>query len=108
MFGGLLIPLFCVLLPPFLTLYLVAIIDWFSRYVLTWLLSNTLDRRFCLEALQQALRLGQPEIFNTDQGAQFTAQEFTSCLETAGVRISMDSRGRALDNIFIERFWRSV
>lgn len=89
-------------------MYLVAILDWFSRYVLAWQLSNTLDCRFCLDALQQALRLGQPEIFNTDQGVQFTAQEFTACLEGAGIRISMDGRGRALDNIFIERLWRSV
>ena len=89
-------------------MYLVAILDWFSRYVLAWQLSNTLDIRFCLDALQQALLLGQPEIFNTDQGVQFTAQEFTARLEGAGIRISMDGRGRALDNIFIERLWRSV
>jgi putative transposase len=89
-------------------MYLVAIIDWFSRYVLVWRLSNTLDNRFCVEALQQALRLGHPDIFNTDQGVQFTAQAFTACLETADIRISMDGRGRALDNIFVERLWRSV
>jgi putative transposase len=89
-------------------MYLVAIIDWFSRYVLAWQLSNTLDGRFCLDALQQALVLGSPAIFNTDQGVQFTALPFTTCLEDAGVRISMDGRGRALDNIFIERLWRSV
>jgi putative transposase len=89
-------------------MYLVAVIDWFSRYVLAWQLSNTLDGRFCLDTLQQALRLGQPDIFNTDQGAQFTALDFTTCLETAGVRVSMDGRGRALDNIFVERLWRSV
>jgi putative transposase len=89
-------------------MYLMAIIDWFSRYVVNWQLSNTLDGRFCLEALQQALVVGQPEIFNTDQGVQFTALSFTTCLEQAGVRISMDGRGRALDNIFIERLWRSV
>lgn len=89
-------------------MYLVAILDWFSRYVLAWQLSNTLDCRFCLDALQQALLLGQPEIFNTDQGVQFTAREFTACLEEAGIRISMDGRGRALDNIFIERLWRTV
>jgi putative transposase len=88
--------------------YLVAILDWFSRYVLAWQLSNTLDGRFCLDTLQQALRLGQPDIFNTDQGVQFTALEFTGCLEAAGVRISMDGRGRVFDNIFIERLWRSV
>jgi len=89
-------------------MYLVAIIDWFSRYVLAWQLSNTLHGRFCLDALRQALFAGHPEIFNTDQGVQFTALEFTGCLEAAGIRISMDSRGRALDNIFIERLWRSV
>lgn len=89
-------------------MYLVAVIDWFSRYVLAWQLSNTLDGRFCLETLQQTLRQGQPEIFNTDQGVQFTAHEFTDTLETAGVRVSMDGRGRALDNIFIERLWRTV
>jgi len=88
--------------------YLVAILDWFSRYVLAWQLSNTLDGRFCLDTLQQALQLGQPDIFNTDQGVQFTALEFTGCLEAAGVRISMDGRGRVFDNIFIERLWRSV
>jgi putative transposase len=89
-------------------MYLVAIIDWFSRYVLTWQLSNTLDGYFCLDALRQALNKGQPVIFNTDQGSQFTAQEFTACLERATIRISMDGRGRALDNIFIERLWRSL
>lgn len=89
-------------------MYLVAIMDWYSRYVVTWQLSNTLDGLFCLEALEQALAQARPEIFNTDQGAQFTALEFTSRLETAGVRISMDGRGRALDNVFIERLWRSV
>jgi putative transposase len=89
-------------------MYLVAIIDWFSRYVLTWQLSNTLDGHFCLQALQQALQHGQPEIFNTDQGAQFTALAFTGLLEAAHIRISMDGRGRALDNIFVERLWRTV
>ena len=89
-------------------MYLVAIMDWFSRYVLVWQLSNTLDGYFCKAALRQALQQGQPEIFNTDQGVQFTAHDFTGCLETAGVRISMDGRGRVLDNIFIERLWRSV
>lgn len=89
-------------------MYLVAIIDWFSRYVLAWQLSNTLDSYFCIQALQQALKQGQPEIFNTDQGAQFTANAFTAILETAGIRISMDGRGRALDNIFVERLWRTV
>jgi len=89
-------------------MYLVAILDWFSRYVLAWQLSNSLEVRFCLETLQQALLLGLPDIFNTDQGAQFTSLEFTGQLETAGVRISMDGRGRVFDNIFIERLWRSV
>ena len=89
-------------------MYLVAIIDWFSRYVLAWQLSNTLDGYFCRDVLQQALKQDQPEIFNTDQGAQFTAHEFTGYLEKAKIRISMDGRGRALDNIFIERLWRSV
>jgi putative transposase len=89
-------------------MYLVAIIDWFSRYVLTWQLSNTLDSHFCLHALQQALQRGQPEIFNTDQGAQFTSLAFTGLLEAAHIRISMDGRGRALDNIFVERLWRTV
>ncbi len=77
-------------------------------YVLTWQLSNTLDGYFCLDALQQALQKGRPQIFNTDQGAQFTADAFTSCLARAEIQISMDGRGRALDNIFIERLWRSV
>lgn len=89
-------------------MYLVAIIDWFSRYVLAWQLSNTLDGYFCLEVLHQALQRGQPEIFNTDQGAQFTASAFTGRLEAAHIRISMDGRGRALDNIFVERLWRTV
>lgn len=89
-------------------MYLVAVIDWFSRFVLTWQLSNTLDGAFCLNALHLALQLGQPDIFNTDQGAQFTAHDFTGCLEAAGIRISMDGRGRALDNIFVERLWRTV
>ena len=89
-------------------LYLVAIMDWFSRYVLTWELSNSLDTSFCLEALDRALKRGRPEIFNTDQGSQFTSEEFTKRLKAAEVRISMDGQGRALDNIFIERLWRSV
>lgn len=89
-------------------MYLVAVMDWDSRYVLAWQLSNTLDGRFCLSALHQALQRGKPEIFNTDQGTQFTATEYTSCLREAGIRVSMDGRGRALDNIFIERLWRSV
>jgi len=89
-------------------LYLAAIIDWFSRYVLAWQLSNTLDGLFCRVALRQALAQGTPEIFNTDQGAQFTADEFTGILEGAGILISMDGRDRALDNIFVERLWRTV
>ena len=89
-------------------MYLVAILDWFSRYVLAWQLSNTLEGYFCVQTLQQALRGGPPEIFNTDQGVQFTAGSFTSALEAAGVRISMDGRGRVFDNIFVERLWRTV
>jgi putative transposase len=89
-------------------MYLVAIMDWHSRYVLAWQLSNTLDGLFCLDALDLALAQGQPDIFNTDQGVQFTAQAFTSRLEAAGIRISMDGRGRALDNVFVERLWRTV
>ena len=89
-------------------MYLVAVIDWYSRYVLSWQLSNTLDGRFCREALAAALTPGQPEIFHTDQGAQFTAHQFTSRLVDAGIRVSMDGRGRALDNVCVERLWRSV
>ena len=89
-------------------LYLAAILDWYSRYVLSWRLSNTLDGDFCLEALEEALQIGRPEIFNTDQGAQFTSREFTGRLELAAVAISMDGRGRALDNVFVERLWRTV
>jgi putative transposase len=89
-------------------MYLMAIIDWYSRYVIDWELSNTLDSDFCVLALRRALVSSRPEIFNTDQGVQFTAQSFTSTLEETGIRISMDGRGRALDNIFIERLWRSV
>jgi putative transposase len=90
-------------------LYLVAIIDWASRAVLAWRLSNTIDSRFCVEALEEALeRYAKPKIFNTDQGAQFTSAAFTDTLEKAGVAISMDGRGRFMDNIFIERLWRSV
>jgi putative transposase len=88
--------------------YLVAIMDWYSRYVLAWRLSNSLETHFCLEALDQALARTTPQIFNTDQGAQFTSVEFTSRLHQKGVRISMDGRGRALDNVFVERLWRSV
>jgi putative transposase len=89
-------------------MYLVAIIAWWSRYVLAWQLSNTLDAAFCLEALELALVQGCPEIFNTDQGVQFTSLAFTSRLERVGIAISMDGRGRALDNIFVERLWRTV
>ena len=89
-------------------LYLVAIMDWFSRYVLSWRLSNTLDVSFCLEALEEALTHDRPEIFNSDQGSQFTSQEFTGRLKQAEVRISMDSKGRVYDNIFVERLWRAV
>ena len=88
--------------------YLVAVMDWYSRYVLAWRLSNTLDGRYCLEALQEALAQRQPEVFNSDQGSQFTAAAFTARLESWGVAISMDGRGRALDNVFIERLWWSV
>jgi putative transposase len=89
-------------------MYLAAVIDWFSRYVIAWRLSNTLDGSFCLEMLDEALRGGRPEVFNTDQGVQFTAEAFTGTLESAGVAVSMDGRGRALDNVFVERLWRSV
>jgi putative transposase len=89
-------------------MYLVAIMDWFSRFVLAWQLSNTPDSAFCLHALRLALRDGQPEIFNSDQGVQFTAHDFTGELEAAKIRISMDGRGRVFDNIFVERLWRSV
>ena len=89
-------------------MYLTAIIDWYSRYVLAWQLSNTLDNHFCLVALEQALAQARPEIFNTDQGVQFTAASFTGRLEQDHIRVSMDGRGRALDNIFVERLWRSV
>ena len=89
-------------------LYLVAVMDWFSRYVLSWELSNSLETDFCLHALERALAQATPGIFNTDQGSQFTSEDFTGRLTTAGIRISMDGRGRALDNVFIERLWRSV
>ena len=88
--------------------YLTAVLDWYSRYVLSWELSPTLDSGFCLLALDRALSQGLPEIFNTDQGSQFTSQAFTSRLESRGIAISMDGRGRALDNVFVERLWRSV
>lgn len=89
-------------------LYLVAILDWYSRYVLAWKLSNSLESAFCREALGAALQSGAPEIFNTDQGVQFTSDEFTQVLLEAGVKVSMDGKGRVFDNIFTERLWRSV
>jgi putative transposase len=89
-------------------MYLAAVIDWYSRYVITWRLSNTLDGSFCLEMLEEALRSGCPEVFNTDQGVQFTAEAFTGRLLASGVSVSMDGRGRALDNVFVERLWRTV
>ena len=89
-------------------LYLVAIMDWYSRYVVAWKLSNTLDTGFCMEALAQALERGKPLVFNTDQGSQFTSREFTQALQDQGVRISMDGKGRYTDNILVERLWRTV
>jgi len=88
--------------------YLTAIMDWYSRYVVSWELSTTLDTGFCLEALRKALRISKPEIFNTDQGPQFTSVDFTGLLEKEGIKVSMDGRGRVYDNIFVERLWRSV
>ncbi len=88
--------------------YLVAVIDWHTRYVLSWRLSTSLELGFCVDALEEALSKGKPEIFNTDQGSQFTSEAFTSKLLSAGIKISMDSKGRALDNIFVERLWRSL
>jgi len=89
-------------------MYLTAVMDWHSRFVLAWQLSNSLEGTFCVEVLEAALALGQPEIFNTDQGVQYTATSFVSRLQAANIAISMDGRGRALDNVFIERLWRSV
>ena len=89
-------------------MYLVAILDWYSRYVITWELSNSLSSQFCLDALHYALCKATPTIFNTDQGVQFTANAFTDTIEAAGIAMSMNSVGRAIDNIYIERFWRSV
>jgi len=89
-------------------LYLVAIMDWHSRYVLAWRLSNTLDVDFCLEALEEALSKGRPEIFNTDQGSQFTSEAFTGRLLAQGIQVSMDGKGRCMDNVFVERLWRSI
>ena len=89
-------------------LYLVAIMDWHSRHVLAWKLSNTMDTDFCVTALEAALGKGRPEVFNTDQGAQFTSDAFTQTLQERGIRVSMDGKGRYLDNIFVERLWRSI
>jgi putative transposase len=89
-------------------LYLTATIDWYSRYVIAWRLSNTLEGSFCVEMLEEALGRGRPEVFNTDQGVQFTAEAFTGRLLAAGVQVSMDGRGRCLDNVFVERLWRTV
>jgi putative transposase len=89
-------------------MYLTAVIDWFSRYVLAWRLSNSLDGLFCREVLLEALEKGRPEIFNTDQGSQYTCEQFVEILLRRGIQPSMDGRGRALDNIFLERLWRSV
>lgn len=89
-------------------MYLTAVIDWASRYVLSWRLSNTLDSHFCIEALQESLRYGKPDIFNTDQGSQFTSMDFTEELLSRDIQISMDGKGRALDNVRIERLWRSL
>lgn len=89
-------------------LYLVAVMDWFSRYVLSWRLSNSMEVDFCIEALEEALSFGRPEIFNTDQGSQFTSREFTGALKSQDIAISMDGKGRAIDNVMIERLWRTV
>jgi putative transposase len=90
-------------------MYLIAVIDWYSRFILTWRLSNTLNTDFCIEVVQEAFdKYGKPEIFNTDQGSQFTSNDFINLLLQAEVKISMDGKGRALDNIFIERFWRTI
>jgi putative transposase len=89
-------------------LYLVAVMDWFSRFVLSWSLSLTMELDFCLEALDRALRRGRPEIFNSDQGSQFTSEKFTGKLEARKIAVSMDGRGRCFDNIFVERLWRSL
>jgi putative transposase len=89
-------------------LYLVAVMDWFSRYVLSWEISTTIESEFCVTALKQALDFGRPEVFNTDQGSQFTGDDFTKVLQAADIQISMDGKGRAFDNIFVERLWRTV
>lgn len=88
--------------------YLVAVLDWFSRFVVSWEISNTMDTSFCVATLERALRVGRPEIFNSDQGSQFTSEDFTKVLLAEGVQVSMDGRGRALDNVFTERLWRTV
>jgi putative transposase len=89
--------------------YVVAIMDWYSRKVLAWRVSNTMDADFCVDALEEAIsRYGAPDIFNTDQGAQFTSEAFTGVLKGAGIRISMDGKGRWVDNVFVERLWRSL
>jgi len=88
--------------------YLVAIMDWFSRYVVSWAISVSMEKEFCIEALHAALRSRRPEIFNTDQGSQFTSPQFTKVLERSAILISMDGRGRVFDNIFVERLWRTV
>jgi putative transposase len=89
-------------------MYLTAVMDWYSRFVLSWRLSNTLDVAFCLEALDEALSRSCPEVFNTDQGVQFTSVSYTSRLQAAGAQVSMDGKGRCLDNVFVERLWRTV
>lgn len=89
-------------------LYLVAVLDLYSRYVVSWRLSNSLETEFCLEALDEALKFGKPEIFNTDKGVQFTAKRFTGCLQKNGIQISMNGKGRCWDNIFVERLWRTI
>ena len=89
-------------------LYLTAVIDWYSRYILSWRLSNSLEGQFCVEALEEALQKGTPKIFNTDQGVQFTSEKFTQVLAKEDIKISMDGKGRALDNVFIERYWRTL
>ncbi len=88
--------------------YLVAIMDWYSRYVLAWDISTTMDASFCIRTLEKALRISKPEIFNSDQGSQFTSADFTGILEREGIKVSMDGRGRVFDNIFVERLWRTV
>jgi putative transposase len=89
-------------------MYLTVVMDWYSRFVLSWRLSNSLEGRSCLETLEEALSDGKPEIFNTDQGVQYTSRSFTGLVESAGALVSMDGRGRALDNVFVERLWRSL